>query len=151
MCGEQVPESDSEMHRMCPICYEYNYGTAAGRPPGNGKRKASNNSEEVVTQKKKKKDTSKSRVRLSFKQKGEVLDLVSDKVTYNEIAAQFGCSEKTVKNIVHHQQMIRKQLKDAGSSSDLVNAKASRRPQHPEVCAVRCASFGDGVRIWCTC
>lgn len=141
VCGQQVSESDSsEMHRMCPLCYEYNYGTAATtmRPSGNGKRKATSNSEEGAKQKKKKEATN-SRVRLSLKQKGDVLDLVADKVTYRQIAERFGCAEKTVKNIVHSQQTIRKQLKDAGSSSSLVNAKASRRPQYPEVRAVRCA------------
>lgn len=119
---------------MCPPCYEYNYGTA-GRPSGNGKRKASN-SEEGVTQQKEKQPTA-SRVRLTLKQKGEVLDLVAEKITYNAIAAQFGCAEKTVKNIVHGQQIIRKRLEHAGSCSGLAKAKATRKPQHPEVRAVR--------------
>lgn len=141
VCGQQAPESDSEMHRMCPLCYEYNYGAATEHPSaGNssGKRKASSNWVESPARRKKKEATT-TRVRLSLKQKGEVLDLVAEKVKYNDIAEKFGCAEKTVKNIVHGQKMIRKQLEDAGSSSGLVNAKSSRKPQHPQVRAVCCA------------
>lgn len=142
------------MHRVCPRCYLECYDDAdnAGDPPDDSNKRKAGNGESAAL-KKKRQSTGSSRVRLTLEQKGQVLDLVAQKVKYSNIAKKFGCAEKTVKNFVHDQDRIRKQLEEAGSSSGLVNAKASRRPQHPEVrlCGVLNYKLVMGCRVLLAC
>ena len=106
-CGEvDDPDSDEPMHRICQTC-AIAKATATGSSSGGkqtctGKRKADNTRGRgsIGTNKKRASDSkSKSRTRLNFGQKIEILGLLREKVTYGEIARRFKCGATGVGKI----------------------------------------------------
>ena len=100
------PDSDEPMHRICQTC-AIAKATATDSPSGGksmstGKRKADNTRGRgnTGTSKEHAPDSkSKSRTRLNFGQKIEILGLLREKITYGEIARRFKCGATAIGKI----------------------------------------------------
>ena len=107
LCGEvEDADSDEPMHRICQACAIAKATTTGssggGKSMSTGTRKADNTRGrgKIGTSKKHASDSkSKSRTRLNFGQKIEILGLLREKVTYGEITRRFKCGATAIGKI----------------------------------------------------
>ena len=104
LCGEvEDPDSDEPIHRICQTCAiakaNATGSSSGGESTSTDKRKADNTRGRgnIGRSKKHASDSkSKSRIRLNFGQKIEILGPLREKVTYGEIARRFKCSATAI-------------------------------------------------------
>ena len=138
LCGEvEDPDSDEPMHRICQTC-AIAKATATGSSSGGksmstGKREADNTRGRgnIGTSKKHASNSkSKSRTRLNFGQKIEILGLLREKVTYGEIARRFKCGATTIGKIAKERAALEEDHALGGRDSA---SKSTRGGAFPEV------------------
>ena len=129
-CGEaDDPDSDEPMYRICQTCAiakaTATGSSSGGKSTSTGKRKADNTCGRgnIRTSKKHAFDSkSKSRTRLSFGQKIEILGLLRDKVTYGEIARRFKCDATGISNIAKERAALEEDQPAHRNAIDAVQA-----------------------------
>ena len=121
LCEElEDPDSDEPMHRVCQTCAitkaTATGSSSGGKSPSTGKRKAHNTRGRgnIGTGKKHASDSkSKSRTRLNFGQKNEILGLLREKIAYGEIARRFKCGATAIGNIAKKRAALEEEFATA--------------------------------------
>ena len=139
LCGEvEDPGSDGPMHRICQTCAIAKTtptgSSSGGKSTGTGTRKADNTRGRgnIGTSKKHASDSkSKSRTRLNFGHKIEILRLLREKVTYGEIARRFKCDTTAIGKIAKERAAMEEDHALSGRDSA---SKSTRGGAFPKVC-----------------
>ena len=149
LCGKvKDPDSDELMHRICQTCAiakaTATGSSSGGKSTSTGKRKADNTRGRgnIWISKKHASDSKrKSRTRLNFGLKIEILGLLREKVTHGEIARRFKCSAATIGKIAKE----RAALEEVHALGKLDSAsKSTRGGAFPKVCFSSTAVGGAG-------
>ena len=139
LCGEiEDPDSDKSIHRICQTCAiakaTATGSSSGGKSTSTGKRKADNmcGGENIGTSKKHASDSkSKSRIRLNFVQKIEILGLMREKITYGEIARRFKCGAIVITKIAKERVALEEDHALGGRDSA---SKSTGGGAFPKVC-----------------
>lgn len=130
-CGTNDPQSDNEMHRICPSCF---VASSKGKGKGksaDGKRKpAQGLGVAFASATKKKPRQSATRARLTFHIKAKMLEDIENGSSHAAVAKRYGCSVRAVSRCVHDKQKIMELSNKAGLAGQM---KSMRGPQHSKV------------------
>ena len=135
VCGAKDPESDNEMHRVCPPCL-----TANSSSKGKGKESTGQGKRRLLQQgpaglspagaTKKKQCQSPTRVRLTIHTKAKMLEEVENGASHAALAKKYGCGLRVVARCVSEKKKIIAASNKPGEAGKM---KLLRVPQHSEV------------------
>lgn len=135
VCGVQDPESDNEIHRVCPPCLAASSSKGKGKESAKGKRKLI---EELgppgpsppAGSTKKKPCQSSTRKRLTIDTKAQIVEEVENHVSHAALAEKYGCGVRVIARCVSEKKKIRAASNRPGEAGQM---KSLRVPQHSEV------------------
>lgn len=135
-CGEEMePQQEgNEPHRICFVCAKTKQAATSASEAGDGKRKEPGTTEcggagSSKRVKEDKEENNASRKRLNLGQKLEVLALLDQGVTHNEISDRYGCKPRTVRFI----KTCRRELEEQAGTSRKDSTKSVRVGDFPKV------------------